>query len=93
MSKSHQRKTMTRERIAELRSKQHDCDWAPPWILRELLNEIERLQAENSQMRIAINTALKLYSPTAFPSSYKMLQDAVKVVTECPTKPPTQTGS
>ena len=40
----HQRKTMTRERIAELRSKQHDYFWTPPWILRELLDEIERLQ-------------------------------------------------
>ena len=45
---------MTKKRISELRSKQHES--APPWILRQLLDEIDLLQSENKAF-MEINAA------------------------------------
>jgi hypothetical protein len=46
--------------------------------IEDLIKTVQKLQAENSRMREAIINALLLYSPTAFPATYKALQDSIK---------------
>jgi hypothetical protein len=48
---------MTKERIAELREQQGKCLDMPCWVYGELLNEIERLQAEKGRLMAALYPA------------------------------------
>ena len=84
---------MTPERIAELRVKQREGLSAPTWILKECLDEIERLNAENNRLQSELEAhAFEISRPMLIAKNEQLAKELDQFKNpSCPTKPPIPT--
>jgi hypothetical protein len=86
-------KTMTPERIGELRGNNRFEGAVISKACKECLDEIERLQADNSRLQEELDMhAFEVSRPMLIARNDQLAEENERL-RSCPTKPPNQTGS